>query len=61
MVAVSANAKKYVTWAIIALVVFYIATQPNQAADVVRSGVGLLRDGADSILTFMSSLFQNPV
>lgn len=58
MVALSANAKKYVTWIIIAFVLFFVLGQPDEAARIVRSGVGLLEDAAQSILTFMQSLFS---
>lgn len=57
MVAVSGNAKKVLTWVAIALVLFFVLGQPQQAAEIVRSGVGLLEEGANRAITFMQSLF----
>ena len=53
----SANTKKYVTWIIIAFVLFFVLGQPEQAAGIVRGGVGMLEDAAQSAITFMQSLF----
>lgn len=58
MVAVSANAKKYVTWIIIAFVLFFVLGQPEQAASIVRGAVGMLEDAAQSAIAFMESLFR---
>lgn len=57
VVAVSANMKKYVTWIIIAFVLFFVLGQPQQAAGIVQGGVGMLEDAARSAITFMESLF----
>ncbi len=57
VVAVSANMKKYVTWIIIAFVLFFVLGQPQQAAGIVRSGVDLLENAAEAAITFMQSLF----
>lgn len=59
VVAVSANTKKYVTWIIIAFVLFFVLGQPEQAAGIVRSGIDGLESAAQSAITFMQSLFQN--
>lgn len=52
----SANVKKYLTWLIVAFIAFYLFTQPTQSAGVVRGGVGLLEQAADSVVTFFDSL-----
>lgn len=52
----SANVKKYLTWAVIAFIAFYLFTQPAQSAGVVRGGVGLLEQAANSVVTFFDSL-----
>ncbi|HEX2298498.1 MAG TPA: hypothetical protein VHH34_08285 [Pseudonocardiaceae bacterium] len=54
----SANTKKYVTWIIIAFVLFFVLGQPEQAAGIVRSGIDGLESAAQSAITFMQSLFQ---
>ncbi|MGH4014116.1 MAG: hypothetical protein ACRDSL_09355 [Pseudonocardiaceae bacterium] len=54
----SAKTKKYLTWIIIAFVLFFIISQPNQAADFVRDGVGMLQDAGRRAMAFMDSLFR---
>ena len=51
------NAKKIVLLAVVALLLFYLITQPTQSADAVQSLLGWLRDGAEAIITFVKSLF----
>jgi hypothetical protein len=51
------NGKKIVLLAIVALMLFYLITQPQQSADAVHTVLGWLRDGADAIITFVKSLF----
>ncbi|MEU5696069.1 hypothetical protein [Actinosynnema sp. NPDC020468] len=51
------NLKKVVTLAVVALVLFFLITQPDQSAQAVKAALGGLRDGAESILTFVRSLF----
>ena len=41
---------------VLALGIFFIITQPEEAADVVQSIGATLRDAADSIATFFSEL-----
>jgi hypothetical protein len=52
------NIKKIVIIAVIALVLFYLITQPNQSAEAVQTALGWLRDGAEAIITFVRDLFQ---
>jgi hypothetical protein len=51
------NAKKIILLAVVALLLFYLVTQPQQSADAVQSLLGALRDGAEAIITFVKSLF----
>jgi hypothetical protein len=52
------NVKKVVSVAVVALLLFYLITQPSQSADAVQTVLGWLRDGAEAIITFVSDLFQ---
>lgn len=56
MVAVNANTKRIVTWVVVAFVLFFVLGQPNTAADIVRSALGLLQDAAEAAIAFMQSL-----
>ncbi|MCA1671871.1 MAG: hypothetical protein LC799_06585 [Actinobacteria bacterium] len=58
MVAVSANMKKYLSWIIIAFVLFFVLGRPEEAAGIVRGGVDMLENAAQSAITFMQSLFR---
>jgi len=51
------DAKKAMMLVGVALVLFYVITQPTQAAAAVQSLLGWLRDGAEAIITFMRNLF----
>jgi hypothetical protein len=51
------NAKKVMMLVGVALVLFYVITQPAQAAEAVQGILGWLRDGAEAIITFMRNLF----
>jgi hypothetical protein len=51
------NAKKIVMLAVVALLLFYLITQPTQSANAVHQVLGWLRNGADAIITFVKSLF----
>ncbi|MBW4720007.1 hypothetical protein [Saccharothrix obliqua] len=52
------NVKKVVTLAAVALLLFLLITQPDQSADAVKAALGGLRRGAESIITFVRSLFD---
>ncbi|WP_198943348.1 hypothetical protein [Actinokineospora bangkokensis] len=41
----------------VALVLFYVITQPTQAAGMVGSIIDWLRSGAEAIITFLKNLF----
>ncbi|GGU95694.1 hypothetical protein ACFHW2_15365 [Actinomadura sp. LOL_016] len=49
-------AKKYLTWAAVAFVAFYVVTQPDGAARSVESAAGGLADAAGSVITFMNAV-----
>ncbi|SDC27539.1 hypothetical protein [Actinokineospora iranica] len=51
------NAKKVAILVAVALVLFYVITQPTQAAEAVQGLLGALRDGAEAIITFLKNLF----
>jgi hypothetical protein len=42
----------------IAFAVFYMMTQPAQAADAVRGAVAIVGDAFGSFVTFIAALFQ---
>ncbi|GLX92786.1 MULTISPECIES: hypothetical protein [Herbidospora] len=51
------NAKKLLTYAAIAFVIFYLFTQPQGAAGAVRGVFDAVGDGANSLALFFNSLF----
>lgn len=50
------TAKKTLSWLIIAFVVFYIITQPQELAHIIRSVIHLLHRAADSISELINNL-----
>ncbi|MFC0108653.1 TcpD family membrane protein [Kibdelosporangium aridum] len=51
------NVKKILLLAVVALLVFYLITQPTQSANAVQTVLGWLRDGAEAIITFIRGVF----
>ena len=51
------NAKKLIVLVVVAFVLFFLITQPQESADVVDSILTWLKDGAESIITFVKTLF----
>lgn len=51
------DTKKIVTIALVALLLFFLITQPTQSAQTVQNVLGWLQDGAEAIITFVKSLF----
>ena len=51
------DAKKAIILVVVALVLFYVITQPTAAAQAVQGLLGWLKDGAEAIITFMRNLF----
>lgn len=52
------NAKKAAILAGVALLVFFLVTQPVQSAGLVTSILDTLKDGADALITFVRSVFS---
>jgi hypothetical protein len=50
------NVKKIVGLIAIALLIFFVITQPNGAAESVQNMGGILRDAAESITSFFTQL-----
>jgi len=50
--------KKLIGAAVIAFVLFFVLTQPTNAADAVRSGIAIVGDAFDSLLTFVTALLR---
>lgn len=48
--------KKYLTWAAVAFVIFYLLKQPTGAANVVHNAASGLASAANSLATFVNSL-----
>lgn len=48
--------KKYLTWAAVAFVVFYLINSPEGAASFVRGAAGGLASAADSLSRFVNAL-----
>ena len=51
------KAKKVLMLVGVALVLFYVITQPGPAADAVQGILGWLREGAEAIITFVQNVF----
>lgn len=48
--------KKWFQWLVIAFVVFYVATRPEDAAAAFRAGLGALQSGFEAIIRFFGSV-----
>jgi hypothetical protein len=48
--------RKIITWAIALFVIFYVATQPSGAADIVHHACNGLREAGQSLGAFVESL-----
>jgi hypothetical protein len=55
---VGAGTKKIVGWLAIALVAFYLITNPTDAAGAVRGIGGFISDAFQSIINFLTSVFS---
>jgi hypothetical protein len=51
------NAKKLITLVAVAFVLFFLITQPTESAAVVNNVLTWLKNGAQSIITFVRTLF----
>lgn len=52
------NVKKALIITGAALVVFFLVTQPEQSAQLVRDILGTLQNAAEAVITFVRSVFQ---
>ena len=50
--------KKLLGVAAVAFALFYLLTQPQAAADVVRGGVSVVGDAFNSLITVLTALFD---
>ncbi|GAA4612649.1 hypothetical protein GCM10023195_54420 [Actinoallomurus liliacearum] len=48
--------KKYLTWALIAFVIFYLLTSPSGAAHIVHNALGGLTSAGNSLKAFVNAL-----
>ncbi|WP_433175607.1 hypothetical protein [Actinoallomurus sp. CA-150999] len=48
--------KKYLTWALIAFVIFYLLNSPGSAAHVVHNALGGLMSAGNSLSRFVNAL-----
>lgn len=51
------NAKKLILLLVVAFVLFFLITQPTESANVVDTVLNWLKDAAESIITFVRSIF----
>lgn len=52
------DAKKLAILAVAVLLLFFVITQPGTSAQMVHSILAMLQDAAESLITFMSNLFN---
>lgn len=50
--------KKFLLIVLVALILFFLIAQPTQAANLVQSILGGLKDAAEAVLTFIGNLFS---
>lgn len=51
------NAKKIAIFGGVALVLFFLISQPTESANLVNNILNMLKDGAQALITFVKSLF----
>lgn len=54
---VNVNVKKLLTWAAVALVLFFLISAPTQASGLVTHILDLLKNAATAIVAFVKTLF----
>jgi hypothetical protein len=54
---INVNLKKILTWAAVALVLFFLITSPTQASGLVTHILDLLKNAAAAIVSFVRTLF----
>lgn len=48
--------KKYLTWALVAFLIFYLINSPSGAANVVHNALGTLVSAGNSLSRFVNAL-----
>lgn len=51
------NVRNIIILLVVAFLLFFLISQPQQSATVVHNVLGALQSGAESIITFVRSLF----
>jgi hypothetical protein len=54
---VAVNAKKLVTWIVVALVAYLLIGRPIESANAVHQVLDWVRQGAEALITFVRSVF----
>ncbi|MBP2472056.1 hypothetical protein JOF53_000928 [Crossiella equi] len=52
------NVKKLIVVLAVVLVIYLVISDPTGAAGGVQNGVGMLRNAAESVITFVQRLFS---
>lgn len=52
----SGNTKKIFTWAVVAFILWFLFTQPDQAAAAVRGALDLLLQAGEAVVDFFEGL-----
>lgn len=52
------DAKKLAVLAVAVLLLFFVITQPGTSAQMVHNILSMLQDAAESLISFMSNLFN---
>lgn len=52
------DAKKLAVLAVTVLLLFFVITQPGTSAALVHNILGMLKSAAESLITFVSNVFQ---
>ncbi|GDY31927.1 hypothetical protein GTS_35600 [Gandjariella thermophila] len=55
--AVAVNAKKLVTWLVVALVAYLLIGRPVESANAVHTVLDWARQGAEALITFVRTVF----
>jgi len=55
---IAVDVKKVMILTGAALLVFFLVTQPVQSAGIVNSIITTLREGAEAVITFVSTVFK---
>jgi hypothetical protein len=57
MITVSPGAKKLLGVVVVVFLAFFVISQPNESANIVRDLLNMLQEGAEALITFLQSLF----